>query len=175
MKHSRHRQASGRAAARGVAMIEALIGMLMIALWLLSSAGLQAGALKFQKGAQARLTAVALATELAERMEANASGARSGAYVVSITDTPTSAASDCAALACAPAALASYDLAQWSARLTQALILKEATVATVAGAAITTYTITIAWDEQRGRQTYTDSSAKTERMSFTTTKVIRNG
>lgn len=166
---------SGRAAAQGVAMIEVLIGMLVIALWLLSSAGLQASSLKFQKGAQSRLTALALAVELSERMEANAAGARSGDYEVSITDTATTTTNDCETSACSPTALANYDLAQWTTRLTQSMILKAATVATVSGASVTTYTITIAWDEPRGRQTYADKTSKTERMSFTTTKVIRNG
>lgn len=168
-------QRTVRAGIHGVAMIEVLIGMLMIALWLLSTAGLQASSLKFQKGAESRLAAVALATELAERMEANATAARSGDYAIAITDTATTTANKCSTTACTPAALANYDLAQWTTQLTQSLILKEATVATVAGAAVTTYTITIAWDEPRGRQTYADTNSKTERMSFTTTKVIRNG
>ncbi|MCI4430319.1 MAG: type IV pilus modification protein PilV [Burkholderiales bacterium] len=175
MNRSCKRIRSSRAAAQGVAMIEALIGMLLIALWLLSSAGLQASSLKFQKGAQSRLTAIALAVELSERMEANAAGARLGAYEVSITDTATTTQNNCESVACSSTALASYDLAQWTTRLTQSLILKEATVATVDSASVTTYTITIAWDEPRGRQTYTDTTSKTERMSFTTTKVIRNG
>ena len=46
--------------AKGVAMIEVLIGMLMIALWLLSSAGLQASTLKFQKSSGARMSAMTL-------------------------------------------------------------------------------------------------------------------
>ena len=45
---------------RGVALIEALIGMLLIALWMLSSAGLQVSSLKFQKGAGNRFQAVVL-------------------------------------------------------------------------------------------------------------------
>ena len=175
MNHSCERIRSRRAAAKGVAMIEALIGMLLIALWLLSSAGLQASSLKFQKGAQSRLTAIAFAVELSERMEANPAGARSGDYEVSITNSATTTTNNCESAACSPTALANYDLAQWTSRLTQSLILNQATVANVDGASVTTYTITIAWDEPRGRQTYTDTTSKTERMSFTTTKVIRNG
>ena len=175
MKHASDRIRSGRFAAQGVAMIEVLIGMLLIALWLLSSAGLQASSLKFQTSAQSRMTAIAFAAELSERMEANPAGARSGDYEVSITDTATTTTNNCETAACSPTALADYDLAQWTTRLAQSLILKEATVATVGGASVTTYTITIAWDEPRGRQTYTNTNQKTERMSFTTTKVIRNG
>ena len=159
MNHSCERIRSRRTAAKGVAMIEALIGMLLIALWLLSSAGLQASSLKYQKGGQSRLTAIALAVELSERMEANSAAARSGDYEVSITDTATTTTNNCESAACSPTALADYDLAQWTTRLTQSLILKEATVATVGGASITTYTITIAWDEPRGRQTYSATTS----------------
>jgi type IV pilus assembly protein PilV len=151
-------------------MLEILITMLVIAMWLLSAAGLQASSLKFQKGAQARLTAIALATELSERMEANPLGARAGSYAVAITTTPTSSVNDCVSAACTPAAAANYDLAQWTTRLTQSLILQEATVATVVGAGITTYTITIGWDEPRGRQTYSNSTSQTERMTYTLRK-----
>jgi hypothetical protein len=117
-------------------------------------------------------------------MEANASAARAGDYAVSITDTAYTGSSsqmgsgttNCETAACSPSALAAYDLAQWTTRLTQSLILKEATVALVGGAPIEgTYTITIAWDEPRGRQTYADTNSKTERMSVTMTKVVRNG
>ena len=176
MQHPRFRSTSCPRTARGIAMIEVLIAMLLISLWLLSSAGLQASSLKFQKAAESRVTAVTMAGELSERMEANATGARAGAYLLESTATATTAATNCTTSACTPAALADYDLAQWTERLTQRLILREADVAVATTAGLTTYTITIAWDEPRGRQTYANTSgSKTETMTFTTTKVIRNG
>jgi type IV pilus assembly protein PilV len=159
-------------------MIEVLIGMLLIALWMLSSAGLQVGALKFQKSAESRLTAIALASELGERMEANYAGARAGSYALAATDAATAAGADCTTTSCAPDALAAFDLAQWTTRAVSALKLTQVSIvdATPAGG-VTTYTISISWDEQRGRQTYADAASappKTETMSYVTTKVVRN-
>jgi type IV pilus modification protein PilV len=163
---------------RGVAMIEVLIGMLLIALWMLSSAGLQLGALKFQKAAESRLTAVALASELGERMEANYAGAQAGNYVLDETAAATTAATDCTTATCAPGALAAFDLAQWTTRAVSALKLSQVSIvdATPAGG-VTTYTISISWNEPRGRQTYADAASappSTETMSYVTTKVVRN-
>ena len=157
-------------------MLEVLVGMLVLALWMLSSAGLQMGALKFQKSAESRLTAVALVSELGERMEANYLGARSGDYALVATDAATVANTDCAALTCQPNALAAFDLAQWTTRAASTLRLNEVSVvdATPAGG-ITTYTISISWEEQRGRQTYAaGATPTTETMSYVTTKVVRN-
>ena len=163
---------------RGVAMLEVLVGMLVLALWMLSSAGLQMGALKFQKSAESRLTAVALVSELGERMEANYLGARSGDYALVATDAATVAITDCSAVTCLPNALAAFDLAQWTTRAVSTLKLTEVSVvdATPAGG-ITTYTISISWEGPRGRQTYADAASarpNTETMSYVTTKVVRN-
>ena len=164
---------------RGLAMLEVLIGMLVLALWMLSSAGLQMGALKFQKSAESRLTAVALVSELGELMEANYLGARSGNYALAATNAATAAYTDCSAVTCQPNALAAFDLAQWTTRAVSTLKLTEVSVvdATPAGG-ITTYTISISWEESRGRQTYADAAASamptTETMSYVTTKVVRN-
>lgn len=163
---------------RGVVMLEVLVGMLVLALWMLSSAGLQMGALKFQKSAESRLTAVALVSELGERMEANYLGARGGDYALVATDAATVANTDCSAVTCQPNALAAFDLAQWTTRAASTLKLTEVSVvdATPAGG-ITTYTISVSWEESRGRQAYADAASAmptTETMSYVTTKVVRS-
>ena len=161
----------------GVALIEALIGMLLVALWLLSSAGLQVSSLKFQSGAASRFTAVALASELGERMEANARGVVNGAYALAATTTPTATQFDCTQIACAPDDMAEYDLSDWSTRVVanikqlQSISIVDATPA----GGLTTYTITISWNEPKGRQAYeAGANATTETMSYVMTKVVRN-
>jgi type IV pilus assembly protein PilV len=170
-------RARGRAA-RGVAMVEVLVSMLLISLWMLSSAGLQLGAIKIQKSADSRLTAVALVGELAERMEANNRGARTGDYLLATTSDATETSSNCAVAVCQPSDIAAYDLAQWTARAAASLKSAQFGVAdaTPTGG-IRTYTITVSWQEPRGRQTYTDSASAptaTETMSYVTTKVIHD-
>ena len=159
---------------RGVALIEALIAMLLIALWMLSSAGLQVSSLKFQKGAGNRFQAVVLAAELGESIEANNVGAKAGNYALDPVSAPVSASTDCAASYCTPLQLSSFDLAQWTTRIAAALPMKEVSVvAGTSASGLVTYTIRISWVEPRGRQTYS-STGSTETLSFVLTKVVRN-
>ena len=182
MTTPRHRNAPRRPSrngARGVALFEVLIGMVLIAAWLLSYAGLQLGALKFQKSAESRLAAVALSSELAERMEVNLRGAYAGNYSLAATTVPVIMGTDCAAVVCQPSDLAAYDLAQWSARAAAALTLSElSVVVTTPTGGVTTYQINISWQERRGRQTYAADTrspgARTETMSYVTSKALRN-
>jgi type IV pilus assembly protein PilV len=163
---------------RGMAMMEVLISMLLIAGWMLSNAGLQMGALKFQKSAESRLRAISLFTELAERMEANVRGARAGDYALAATSTATTSTSNCATSTCQPTQLATYDLAQWTARAASTVKITAMSVEDVTPAGgITTYRISLSWEEPRGRQRYAsagDGQAATEVMSYFTTKAVRN-
>ena len=156
---------------QGIAMLEVLISILLIALWMLASAGMQVGMFKLQKGADSRLRAIALVSELGERMEANTAGAKAGSYVVSSLGSVPSFTTDCATAACSAANLAAFDLKQWSDRVTSTLQGSTAVVSQVTAAGITTYTITLSWTEQRGRQTYS-TAGQTETASFTTVKVL---
>lgn len=155
---------------RGLAMIEVLVSMLIIALWLLASAGMQAGMFKLQKSADSRLKAIALATELGERMEANSAEAKAGKYALA-AGASISAPTDCAQQACTTANLAKYDLKQWSDRVASTLTVDEVTVTRDTTAVLPTYTIRIAWKEPRGRQTY--GTAGTEEIaSYVMVKVL---
>jgi type IV pilus assembly protein PilV len=161
----------------GVALIEVVIAMLIIAFWMLSNAGLQLGALKFQKSAESRLRAITLVSEIAERMEANPRGAQAGHYELGATSSASSASSNCAALSCSPQQLADFDLAQWTAQATAALKLEEMKIDSVAAAGgSTTYQISLSWNEPRGRQRYASSmgTGTTETMTYVATKVVRN-
>lgn len=177
---ARGRTMQRRAAMTGVSMIEVLVALLLTALWLLANAGLQVGAMKFQSGAASRYSAIALASELSERMEVNAKGAIEGRYALAETGSAYAVQIDCFAVACTPAQIAAYDLAQWTERaLAEIKQLKSVSVVdnTPAGG-LATYTITIRWSEPRGRQSYEASADPaapgTETMSYVSTKVIRN-
>lgn len=154
----------------GFAMIEVLISMLIISIWLLASAGMQVGMFKLQKSAESRLQALSLATELGERMEANAQQAQLGSYTLADLSA-ASASTDCAAATCSPAELAKYDLKQWADRVSASLIVEKVSITRDVTAAQTTYNISISWKEPRGRQTYT-TTGTTETASFVTIKVI---
>ena len=151
-------------------MIEVLVSMLIIAMWLLASAGMQVGMFKLHKSADYRLKAIALATELGERMEANGVEAQAGSYALE-ADATVTAPSDCAQVACSPANLAKYDLKQWSDRVSSAMIVDTVTVTHDTTAAQPTYSIRISWKEPRGRQTYS-ATGSTETATYTTIKVL---
>ncbi len=100
---------------RGFSLIEVLVTMFIISLALLGTAGLQAYSMRLNQGGQFRTQAVFLASDLAERMEANKTAAITGAYAVAESGTAIAPSLACLAgqPACNPAALATFDLAQW--------------------------------------------------------------
>ena len=168
--NSRVRREAGQ---QGIAMIEVLVSMLIIAMWLLASAGMQVGMFKLQKSADYRLKAIALATELGERMEANSEEAKAGGYIFVALGgyAPGTAPSDCAQVACSRTNLAKYDVTQWSDRVSSALIVDRISVTQDTTAANPTYSISISWKEPRGKQTYSATGA-TETATYTTIKVL---
>ena len=103
-------------------------------------------------------------------MEANSDEAKAGRYALE-DDATVTAPSDCAQVACSPANLASYDLKQWSGRVSSALIVDTVTVTQDTTAAQPTYSISISWKEPRGRQTYS-ATGSTETATYTTIKVL---
>jgi type IV pilus assembly protein PilV len=78
--HFNGRQRSRLARQRGFSMLEILITLFLLTLWLLASAGVQSASLQFNKAAQFRTQAVYFATDIAERMQANKTGATAGNY-----------------------------------------------------------------------------------------------
>jgi len=150
----------------GVALFEVLICMALIALWLLASAGLQGGMLRMGKSSDSRQQAINLALDLAERMQANKTQALTASYASTIP----SSSSDCAASACDSASLAVYDLVQWSAAVSSAL--PSASKAVTWTNSSSTYSISISWQEPRGRQTYA-TTGTTETATFTLTKILQ--
>ena len=156
----------------GFTLLEILITMFVIALALLGTAGLQAYAMKVSESGQLRTEAVILGLDLLERIEANNPGAIAGNYVAD--PLPTAAPSDCYALQCNPADIATYDLVQFGTQLGATLPSGAATVTRVAaGANLWTYTIQINWVERTTRGSNTATTlGQTEAYSYTVSRTI---
>lgn len=158
----------------GFSMLESLVAMLLIALWMLATAGVQLSTFKFQKSAGNRYLAVALAGELAELIDANRAGANAGGYALVATGTAIPIGIDCAAVACSPTELAAYDLAAWTARVQATLPLEQVSVtAGVGPGGLVSYTIDVSWNEPRGRQTY-GTAGTTETLRYVLATVVRS-
>lgn len=155
---------------RGFSMLEILITLVIIATALLGTAGLQMYAMRMGKSGEFRTQAVFLASDIAERMEANKAAAVAGNYVVAAASAPSAAASDCAASACDTATLANWDISQWENAII-ALGLPQASwqiTRTTAGNP-STYSIVINWTDR--------SSVKTshgETFAYTATRTVSN-
>lgn len=108
---------------KGVGLIEVLIAVLVLAIGLLGLAGLQTQSLKFNNESYFRTQATLLAMDMADRLRANRTHARTNttAYTFATTDTPSGTSTACETGACSPAQLAQYDFKQWRDRVQQAL------------------------------------------------------
>jgi type IV pilus assembly protein PilV len=169
MKTNDKRRAPGAANEGGFTMLEILITLFLLTLWLLGSAGVQSASLQFNKAAQFRTQAVYFATDIAERMQSNKTGATAGSYAYGGSSTTTPP--DCTTSTCSPDQLAAFDLGEWSGRVTAALPGASVTVTAVTVGNPATYTILISWVDRRNDRTYS-SSGSTETFSYTATKTV---
>ncbi len=154
----------------GFSMLEVLITLVIIATALLGTAGLQMYALRVGQSGQFRTQAVFLASDIAERMEANKTAAVAGNYAVAAASSPSAAATDCATSACDIATLASWDISEWENAII-AVGLPQASwqIAQTTTGNPSTYTIVISWSDR--------SSVKTshgETFSYTATRTVSN-
>jgi type IV pilus assembly protein PilV len=161
-----------RSTETGFTLLEVLITMFVIAVALLGTAGLQAYAMKVAQSGQMRTEAVVLGLDLLERIEANNPGAIAGNYAVD--PLPTAAGTDCFAVMCTPADLATYDLVQFNTRVAAVLPGGSASVTRVAaGANLWTYTIQVDWTERITRSsTTTTGLGQTESFSYTVSRTL---
>jgi type IV pilus assembly protein PilV len=154
-------------------MLETLITLAIITIWLLGSANVQTFALRLNKAAQFRTQAVLLASEMAERIEANKAYAKTGAYAYS--GGTVSSGTDCTAATCLATDLRTFDLAEWTTRVVATLPNATATITPDTNDPIT-YTIVINWHDRRTDQTYgttgTGAVATDEASSYTATRTI---
>lgn len=153
----------------GFSMLEILITLAIVSIALLGTAGLQVYAMRMNHGGQLRTQAVFLASDLAERMEANKAAAIAGNYTVAAASAPTAAAADCGAAPCSGTALASYDISQWETSLTNLLPQARWQVTQIAAGNPSTYSIFIRWTDRS-----TDKTGHGEMFSYTATRTVSN-
>lgn len=137
----------------GFTLIEALVTFLVLAIGLLGLAGLQTKGLQFDQSAYQRTQASFAASDIADRMRANVTGARAMDYTINYSETKES--SECVTSPCTPLEMANYDLYEWKVSMAQILPSGNGSIVTAAGAIAGTVdaTITVYWDEQRTNAT----------------------
>lgn len=149
----------------GFSLIEVLIALVILSVGLLGLAGLQTSSLHANDGAYLRTQANVLAYNLFDRMRANISEAKDGAYNRAITDSAPTNPPVCIPTAdvptpdCSPAELAQWDLSQWMKQVAK-LPGGEASVSTDKSGINTVVTVTLKW-LQRGLE-HDDNDAKTK-------------
>jgi type IV pilus assembly protein PilV len=154
---------------RGFSMLEILITLVIIATALLGTAGLQINAIRMNQSSQFRTQAVFLASDIAERMEANKVAAIAGNYVVAQTSTP-STATDCSTGSCDSTTLAAWDISQWeNAIITLGLPQASWEVTQTGTGDPSTYKIVINWTDRSS-----DKSTHGENFSYTATRTVNN-
>lgn len=100
---------------RGVGLVEVLVAVLVLAVGFLAAGRMQVTALRNNQNAYHDSQAQLLLDDMVDRMRANRAGVRDGAYDnVSTTDATST---NCTSSGCNAAALAAYDLYQWSLSL----------------------------------------------------------
>ena len=120
---------------RGFSLIEVLVSIVVLSVGLLGVAALQVGGLRVSQSSFYRAQAAQLATDMADRLRANAGEARSCELAIGDA-TPESPANTC-----------ERDLAEWRSRL---LALPGGTGGVDVDLASNLVTITVQWDDARG-------------------------
>lgn len=132
---------------RGISMVESLVALVVLSVGMLGIAGLYISSLKAGRSALVRTQAVALATDISDRIRANRRGL--AAYgTTQYAGNPK--LQDCIGKDCTPAALAQEDLFLWLDLMKN--LMPGGTKGTViftdnATPAPDTYTVTVAWRE----------------------------
>jgi type IV pilus assembly protein PilV len=94
----------------GFGLVEVLVSMMILAVGVISFAGLQLRAVQTSGDSYNRTQAMAIAQDLAERVRVN--GTQFETYKAAATWSSTAAAPDCMAASCTAADMVTYDVAQ---------------------------------------------------------------
>ena len=139
-------------------------------MWLLASAGVQSASLQFNKAAQFRTQAVYFATDIAERMQANKTGATAGNYAYSRPGRRHADRTARRRPARRPISRRSISPngATGSTRRCRA---RTVTVTPVTVGNPVTYKIVVSWVDRRTDRTYS-TTGSTESFSYTATKTV---
>jgi type IV pilus assembly protein PilV len=145
----------GRSEQRGVSLIEALVGLFVLALGLLAMARLQAGHLTEARNTNARALAVQMAADLKERMLLNPGAMTAkpadNPYLTGFKSAPPEDLPDCSKRACNPSQIAQSDLAAWKQQLAALLPDGDAQVFNADGDRHQ-FGVLIAWSDGGNRQ-----------------------
>jgi type IV pilus assembly protein PilV len=149
---------SVRHRSRGVGIVEVLVALVVIGVGMLGVASLYVISLQAKTSAGARMQAVNLAYDMADRIRANRNAGNAYALSSSATlSAPTTSCAGSSATNCSPAQMAAEDLYQWSQmvqgrdgsiiRGTNGLPGTVTRQITVSGSNPTTYVIQLTWGE----------------------------
>lgn len=149
--------ANDRAHIRGFTLVEVLVSLVVLSMGLLGIAKLVLLSSHSNDSAYLRSQATDLAYAMLDDMRGNRGQAMAHAYDVAI-NTAAGAPGACMGVGCAPAALATYDVNTWLARLAAALPSgtgSVVTTTTVAPApAGTTAVIVVQWDDAAAQSVF---------------------
>jgi len=159
---------SRRRASAGFYLIEVMIGMLVLSVSFLGAGSVLLNSMKANHGASLRNAAVLLASDMAERLEANRVAARNGRYELAAGTVPT-ATTDCTAQLCTADQLATFDVARWYQLVQSKLPSANAVVTRTAIGPPSVYQIELTWTDRAwgGRGT-----GATETFTYRTTRTV---
>ena len=143
--------------AAGFSLVEALVALVVLSIGMLGIAALHVEGLRSARTALTRTTAVALASDIADRIRANRAAKTEYDAVVTSADTDAKCEPGGGAGGCTPAELAHHDKALWLRSIENALPGGTGTIDCNDADVPATYTITISWSEVGANQpsTYT--------------------
>ena len=101
---------------RGLSLIEVLVSVVILSVGILGVAGIQVVSLQQNRSAIYRAEALQLANGILDRMRANPGENYAGVNF----DTPPPGNSRCTGVACTPAQMRDYDIAQWKCSINSA-------------------------------------------------------
>jgi type IV pilus assembly protein PilV len=157
MHKSGGKAANDRAHIRGFTLVEVLVSLVVLSMGLLGIAKLVLFSSHSNDSAYLRSQATDLAYAMLDDMRGNRAQAMAHVYDIPIS-TPPGAPGACMGVVCAPAALATYDVNTWLARLAAALPSGTGSVlttTTVSPAPVGTMaTITVRWDDAAAQSVF---------------------
>lgn len=151
--------------------MEVLVALVVISVALLGGVAMQLRALQLGQSSQWRDQAVALAADLAERLEANKIAAiGDGSYAVLETSTAPSSPPSCTTV-CSATEVAALDLYQWQTRIATALPHSTWAVRQTVSGNPSTYEIRLKWADAHGDPA-TGKNASAVVSSYVSTRTV---